>query len=91
MKKWIALYITGALLTNSYVRIHRYDAWVERDRKVLGSYNPVETADDVKCIRMGNDVISLITTILWPAYLAVRASDAIVSTKLKIEAPAILK
>lgn len=90
MKKWIALYITGALLTNSYVRIHRYDAWVEQDRATLQAYT-TELVSHVDGIRINNRFGAGAATILWPLYVAIVASDAIVSTKLKIEAPAILK
>jgi hypothetical protein len=90
MKKLIALYLVGAIFTNSYVRIHRYDAWVKQDRETVQGYT-TELVRHVEDIQFNKTACALFATLLWPAYLALVASDTIVSTKFKVEAPEILK
>lgn len=83
MKKWIALYLVGAIFTNSYIRIHRSGEWVKEYRE-----NYPSVSDNAMQMDIGMSCI--FGSAFWPIYIAVRASDAIVSTKLKVEAPEIL-
>ena len=84
MKKWIALYLIGVLFTNSYIRIHRYGEWINKHKESYPS-----TSDHAR--QMDVNMSCLLGSVFWPLYVASKACDAIVSTKLKIEAPAILK
>lgn len=84
MKKWIALYLVGALFTNSYIRVHRYGKWVNEHKQDYPN-----TSDHAR--QMDINMSCLLGSAFWPLYIASKACDAIVSTKLKIEAPAILK
>lgn len=92
MKKYlIALYITGAFLTNSYVRQYRIDEWENNSIKELRSYQPTVYVRDVEDTKRGNNFCCFVSTVLWPAYIFVRISDIIICTNVKVEAPEILK
>ena len=84
MKKWIALYLVGAMFTNSYIRVHRYGEWVKEYKE-----NYPEARDGI--MQMDMFMCCMFGSVFWPVYVASKASDAIVSTKLKVEAPEILK
>lgn len=84
MKKWIVLYLVGALFTNSYIRVHKYGEWVNEYKQDYPS-----TSDHAR--HMDISMSCLLGSAFWPIYIASKACDAIVSTKLKVEAPEILK
>jgi hypothetical protein len=83
MKKWIIAYLLGAAFTNSYIRHYRWDEWVRIS--VNENNNNVNHAS-------GNCTIcTLFATVGWPLYAAVSVTDVIVSTKVNVEKPEILK
>ena len=91
MKKYlIALYITGAILTNSYIRQYRIDEWDAIGLKEINNYKPVYKPD-VDRMKMDNKAKCASATILWPVYIAARISDIIICTNVKVEAPEILQ
>ena len=82
-KLWAAVYICGALLTNSYVREFRYDEW----------YQEI-VSDKHQDRKSSAENASFLATVFWPIYGAVLVSDKIVHTvghtNVKIEKPEIL-
>ena len=84
MKKWIIIgYLLGAAFTNSYIRLYRWDEWVRISVNENG--NSVNRASEACIFR------ALFATVGWPLYAAVSITDLIVSTRITIEKPEILK
>lgn len=87
MKNWkllVATYCLGALLTNSYVRQFRYNAWYQE--------NPSKSHEDRKNSADGGCTAA---TVFWPIYASAKVSDKLVhtvaTTDIKVEAPEIIK
>jgi hypothetical protein len=81
-KRLFIIYLVGAVFTNSYIRTHKWNEWTETSIK---NGNSVHKAHD-NCA-----ICALFTTVGWPAYAAVSVADIILSTKVTIEKPEILK
>ena len=85
MKKWIALYIAGAILTNSYVRMHRLEAWKKQGVDELHEYNPYASSRDVTQCTVDANSFALLATTFWPIYTLGVGADTLVCTKVEIE------
>lgn len=92
MKKIIiGLYIAGAILTNSYIRVHRVEEWIDADIKAYKSDGATLSNGDMRELRAANYAATVVTSILWPIYITFIGSDTLVSTKVSVEAPEIFK
>ena len=88
MKKWIALlmfYVAGAILTNSYVRMYRWNEWNNNSRAHLWSYMKSVSVYDLEEEYRYNGRKVFFATIFWPVYLLCVGADTMVCTKVEIE------
>lgn len=84
----ISIYVIGALLTNSYVRIHKIPQWTKQS---IAFYENAGYTVSAHTINTRNQMGALLATIVWPIYAGVQIADTIVSTRVKVEAPEILQ
>ncbi len=84
----ISIYVIGALLTNSYVRIHRIPQWTKES---VAFHEKSGNDIDTDVIDVSNQMGALLATIGWPIYAGVQIADVVVSTRVEIEAPDILQ
>jgi hypothetical protein len=89
--KWITLYVVGAIFTNSYVRLYRIEEWDKEGRKALHSLQETVLVRDVEELMCENKFYADAATVLWPFYAAAKAADCILTTRVKVEPPEILK
>ena len=85
MKKLIALYLIGAIFTNSYVRLYRSEQWLKEEMKIA------ETSEERTRARLDRDFCVIFSSMLWPAYVAAKTADAILTVRVKVEPTEILK
>lgn len=84
----ISIYVIGALLTNSYVRIHKVPQWTKES---IAFYENAGEAVDTDTITVDNQMSALLAAIGWPIYAGVQIADVAVSTRIEVEAPDILQ
>lgn len=74
IKYYIAIYVLGAFLTNSYCKVHRWNDWVNENQ---GSVNKGLTPQEQVELK------TFFASVFWPAYVLSRLSTAIVSCKIE--------
>lgn len=85
MKKLIALYIVGAIFTNSYVRLYRSEQWLKEGMKTA------TTPRERDFVKTDCSLCLVFSGIFWPVYVAAKTADAILTVRVKVEPPEILK